>query len=56
MIGDQAIYALLQQNEIETKSAALEYETQQGQFTIFGHPNDQTNYYPSYQPFHALKR
>ena len=42
--------------EAFARATALEYETQQGQFTIFGHPNEQTNYYPAYQPFHALRR
>jgi len=56
IIGDEGQYGMLQQQEAMTRAVAVEYETQQGQFTIFGHPNDQTNYYPSYQPFHALKR
>jgi hypothetical protein len=56
IIGDQAQYDMLQQQEAMTRALALEYETNQGQFSIFGHPDDQTNYYPAYQPFHALKR
>ena len=38
------------------RALANEYETQQGQFTMFGHPQGQQNYYQSYQPFHALQR
>tara|TARA_B100001996_G_scaffold156880_1_gene119514 strand:- start:3253 stop:3888 length:636 start_codon:yes stop_codon:yes gene_type:complete len=56
IVGDMNQYQALQQQEAYSRAVAMEYETQQGQFTIFGHPNDQTNYYPAYQPFHALQR
>ena len=56
IVGDDDQYARLQQQEALARSTALEYETQQGQFTMFGHPQDQQNYYQSYQPFHALQR
>ena len=56
IVGDQNQYQMLQQQESYLRALALEYETQQGHFTFFGHPQDQTNYYQSYQPFHALKR
>tara|TARA_Y100001970_G_scaffold69652_2_gene88790 strand:- start:693 stop:1313 length:621 start_codon:yes stop_codon:yes gene_type:complete len=56
IVGDNAQYTRLQEQELESRSLALEYETQQGQFTMFGHPQDQQNYYQSYQPFHALQR
>ena len=56
IIGDQAQYDMLNTQEGWARSTAIEYEANQGQFTIFGHPDDQTNYYPAYQPFHALKR
>ena len=55
-IGDQSQYQMLQQQEALSRALALEYETQQGQFTFFGHPQGLTNYYQSYQPFHALQR
>jgi hypothetical protein len=55
MVGDQAIYALLQENELNTRAAALEYETQQGDFSIFGW-KDAEDYHNSYQPFAALQR
>jgi len=55
-VGDPNQYQMLQQQEAYTRSLALEYETQQGQFTFFGHPQGHTNYYQSYQPFHALSR
>ena len=56
IVGDANQYQMLQQQEAYTRSLALEYETQQGQFTFFGHPQGHTNYYQSYQPFHALSR
>ena len=56
IVGDDDQYARLQQQEREARAVALEYETSQGQFTMFGHPQDSQNYYQSYQPFHALQR
>ena len=56
IVGDDDQYARLQQQEALARSTALEYETQQGQFTMFGHPQGQQAYYQSYQPFHALQR
>jgi len=56
IVGDNAQYQRLQQQEIQQRSLALEYETSQGQFTMFGHPQDSQNFYQSYQPFHALQR
>ena len=56
IIGDSTQYQMLQQQEALARSTALEYETSQGQFTFFGHPQGQQNYYQSYQPFQALQR
>ena len=56
IVGDDDQYARLQQQESFARSTALEYETSQGQFTMFGHPQDSQNFYQSYQPFHALQR
>ena len=56
IVGDSSQYQMLQQQEALSRAQALEYETQQGQFTFFGHPQGQTNYYNSYQPFQALQR
>ena len=56
IVGDNQQYQRLQQQELVARATALEYETQQGQYTIFGHPYDKTNYYNSYQPFKALQR
>mgnify|MGYP003132981286 FL=1 len=56
IVGDTSQYQMLQQQEAYMRAMALEYETQQGQYTFFGHPQGQTNYYQSYQPYQALKR
>ena len=56
IVGDNTQYQMLQQQEAYSRALALEYETQQGQFTFFGHPPDQPNYYQSYQPFQTLRR
>ena len=56
IVGDDDQYARLQQQEIQQRALAMEYETSQGQFTMFGHPQDAQNFYQSYQPFHALQR
>ena len=55
IVGDSGQYQMLQQKEAYTRAMALEYETQQGDYTFFGHPRGQ-NYYNSYQPYHALSR
>ena len=56
IVGDSEQYQMLQQQEAYMRALALEYETQQGQFTFFGHPQGQQNYYQSYQPYQALRR
>ena len=56
IVGDDDQYARLEKQEALSRAMAMEYETRQGQFTMFGHPQDAQNYYQSYQPFHALQR
>jgi len=55
MIGDPNQFQMLQQQEIYTRSQALEYEANQGDFSFFGSPPN-GNYYNSYQPYHTLYR
>ena len=55
LIGDQEINKLLAEQEIYTKAAALEYECNQGDYSMFGFKDGQ-NYYTSYQPYQALMR
>ena len=56
IVGDPNQYSMLQEQEAFARSTALEYETSQGAYTIFGHPYDKSNYYASYKPFQALQR
>jgi hypothetical protein len=55
MVGDRELQALLQEQEIMTRSAALEYDCNQGDYSMFGF-EDGKDYYTSYQPFQALMR
>lgn len=55
MIGDRELNALLGEQESMTRAVALEYECQQGDYTMFGF-RDGEDYYTSYQPFTALAR
>ena len=55
IVGDGGQYQMLQQKEAYTRAMALEYETQQGDYSFFGRPEG-GNYYNSYQPFHTLTR
>ena len=55
MVGDRELNALLQEQELQTRAAALEYDCNQGDYSMFGF-SDGANYYNSYQPFQALMR
>ena len=55
IVGDTDQYQILQNKEVQARASALEYETNQGDYTFFGHPEGQ-NYYNSYQPYQALYR
>jgi hypothetical protein len=55
MIGDREVQALLQEQELMTRSAAIEYDCNQGDYSMFGFRDGQ-DYYNSYQPFQALMR
>ena len=55
LVGDGGQYQMLQQKEAYTRAMAMEYETQQGDYTFFGHPKGQKNY-NSYQPYQTLYR
>ena len=55
IIGDPIQNQTLVAQESYTRALAMEYETQQGDYTFFGQPTS-GNYYNSYQPFHTLHR
>ena len=55
IIGDSNQYQILQQKEANTRSQALEYECNQGDYSFFGSPRH-GNFYRPYKPFHTLQR
>ena len=55
MVGDAQLNQLLAEQEATTRAALIENECQQGDYSMFGHPDGQ-NYYTSYQPYRALFR
>ena len=55
IVGDPALIQTLQQREALARANALEYECNQGDYTIFGHPHGQRSY-TSYKPYTALQR
>ena len=55
IIGDTNQYQILQQKELTTRSQALEYECNQGDYTFFGSPSH-GNFYRPYKPFLTLQR
>lgn len=55
IVGDPNLYKILDAQALNCRAYALEYDTQQGDYTYFGHPQGQ-NYYQSYKPFHTLYR
>jgi hypothetical protein len=55
IIGDSNQYQILQQKEANTRSQALEYECNQGDYSFFGSPSH-GNFYRPYKPFHTLQR
>jgi hypothetical protein len=55
IVGDQGQYQMLQQNEAYMRAMALEYETNQGDYSFFGKP-DGSAPYVSYEPYKALRR
>ena len=55
IIGDPALVQTLQQRETLSRSIALEYDCNQADYTIFGHPQGSKNY-TSYKPYTALQR
>ena len=56
IVGDVNLYELLVEQERYARTLALEYETNQGDFTFFGHPRGNKRSYVSYQPYQALQR
>ena len=55
IVGDKTQYEMLQQKEAYTRAVAMEYETNQGDYSFFGKP-DGSDPYVSYEPYRALMR
>ena len=55
IIGDAQLIQTLQQREVLARADALEYDCNQGDYTIFGHPHGKKSY-TSYKPYTALQR
>jgi len=54
LVSNPDLVQLLRVEEAQNRSAALEYECEQGDHTFFGFPHDSN--YRSYQPYRALIR
>ena len=54
-VGDGDLYNMLVQRESMARSSALEYDCNDGNYSIFGFPTGD-NFYTSYQPYRALYR
>jgi hypothetical protein len=55
VIGDQALYAMINDRVEEARASAIEYETSQGDYSMYG-SGDNLKFYSSYQPFKTLAR
>jgi hypothetical protein len=55
LVGDSTQYQILQQKEAYARALALEYECNQGDYSMFGYPRD-GSFYQSYQPYNTLQR
>jgi len=55
IVGDAQQYQILQQKELYNRAQAMEYECNQGDYTIFGHQRGKKPY-NSYKPYQALYR
>ncbi len=55
IVGDPQQYQILQQKEMYNRAQAMEYECNQGDYTIFGHQRGKKPY-NSYKPYQALYR
>ena len=55
IIGDSTQYQMLQQKEAYMRAMAMEYECNQGDYSMFGKP-DGSQPYVSYEPYKALMR
>lgn len=55
IVGDSTQYQILSQKEGIARATMMEYETTQGNYSMFGFPEG-NNSYVTYQPYQALRR
>ena len=55
MVGDNDLYTMLSQREALARASAIEFDCNEGDYSIFGFPNGM-NFYTSYQPYRTLAR
>ena len=55
LVGDSELYQLLQEQEAQARVALMEYESNQGDYNMFG-CREGEHYATSYQPYSALMR
>lgn len=55
MVGDGDLYNMLAQREAIARASAIEFDCNEGDYSIFGFPNG-SNFYTSYQPYRSLIR
>lgn len=55
LVGDSELYQLLQEQEMQARVALIEYECNQGDYSMFGFREEQNNHY-CYQPYQTLQR
>ena len=55
IVGDQTLYQMLQQKESYARSSLMTYETEQGNYSMFGWGLGQNLYQP-YRPYNVLAR
>jgi hypothetical protein len=54
LVANAQLVKLLSTQELQARAACIEYECNQGDHSYFGWPDGTS--YPSYQPYHALRR
>jgi len=55
LVGDGNLFQTLSMREAQARSFCIEYECNQGDYSMFGFPRGE-DYYTSYQPYHTLRR
>ena len=54
LVGNPALVKMIEKHEAQSRAAAMEYECNQNDYTMFGWPDESA--YQAYQPYQALRR